>query len=56
MLRLVILAGEFFTRTEDPAYQLIGEQATKTCQRVDRSYTERFLSEAQNMQKVLTKT
>jgi hypothetical protein len=54
MLRLVILAGEFFARTEDPAYQAIGEQATKTCQRVDQSYTERFLSEAQNMQKVVT--
>ena len=55
LLRLVILAGEFFVRTEDPDYQRLGELATKTCQRVDRHYTERFLAEARSMQKVLAK-
>lgn len=53
LLRLVILAGEFFTRTEDPEYQRLAELATQTCQRVDRSYTERFLAEAASMKKVL---
>ncbi len=49
LLRLVILASEFFCRAEDPDYQRIAELATKTCQRVDRSYTDRFLAEAQAM-------
>ncbi|MBP7744493.1 MAG: DEAD/DEAH box helicase [Phycisphaerae bacterium] len=53
LLRLVILAGEFFVRTEDPEYQRIGELATKTCARVDEKYTQRFLSEAQSMQAVM---
>jgi hypothetical protein len=52
LLRLVILAGEFFTFTDDPEYQTISEQATKTCQRVDAKYTERFLAEATERQKV----
>ncbi|MEW6252676.1 MAG: DEAD/DEAH box helicase [Planctomycetota bacterium] len=52
LLRLVLLAGEFSGRTEDPEYQRIGELATRTCQRVDRHYTERFLSEARNMQTI----
>jgi hypothetical protein len=47
LLRLVILAGEFYLRTEDPDYELLAHRATQTCQRVDESYTERFLSEAQ---------
>ncbi|MBN2448610.1 MAG: DEAD/DEAH box helicase [Phycisphaerae bacterium] len=51
LLRLVILAQEFHIRTEDPAYQTIGEKATATCQRVDEHYTNRFLSEAENMAK-----
>jgi len=49
LLRLVILAGEFFVRTEDPDYQRIGELATATCQRVDPKYTNRFLAEARSM-------
>lgn len=46
LLRLVILAGEFFTYTEDPDYQRIGELATRTCRSVDPSYTDRFLADA----------
>jgi superfamily II DNA/RNA helicase len=49
LLRLVILAGEFYLRTEDPEYQRVGELVTRACERVDRSYTEHFLSEAQSM-------
>lgn len=49
VLRLVILAGEFFLRTADPDYQRLGELATATCQRVDQHYTDRFLAEAQSM-------
>jgi superfamily II DNA/RNA helicase len=56
LLRLVILAGEFFLRSADPEYQRIGELATRTCQRVDAKYTNRFLAEAQSMQEVLKKT
>lgn len=46
LLRLVILAGEFYTRTEDPDYQRLSEQAADTCRRVDPKYTDRFLAEA----------
>ena len=49
LLRLVILAGEFYLRTEDPDYQRLGEQTTQVCQRVDQNYTDRFLSEAKSM-------
>lgn len=45
LLRLVVLATEFFAYTEDPEYQSIAELATKTCRRVDPQYTDRFLSE-----------
>jgi len=53
LLRLVILAGEFLTRTTDPDYQRLAELALKTCQRVDAKYTDRFLSEAQAMRETL---
>jgi superfamily II DNA/RNA helicase len=56
LLRLVILAGEFYLRTEDPDYQRIGELATRTCERVDLKYTNRFLAEARNMQAALKKS
>lgn len=46
LLRLVILAGEFFTLTEDPDYQGISDAATAACQRVDARYTSRFLEQA----------
>lgn len=55
MLRLVILAGEFLTRTEDPDYERIAELTTKTCERVDKQYTEKFLKEAANMREVMKK-
>ena len=45
LLRLVILAGEFFTWKEDPMYQEIAQIATQTCQQVDPRYTDRFLSQ-----------
>ncbi len=53
LLRLVILAEEFFVRTEDPEYQQIGELTTKTCHRVDAGYTDRFLAEAHSMRAVV---
>ncbi len=53
ILRLVILAGEFLLRTEDPDYERMSELATQACQRVDESYTNRFLSEANNMRELL---
>jgi superfamily II DNA/RNA helicase len=52
LLRLVILAGEFFILTEDPDYQRIGELATKCCRRVDPRYTDRFLAEAEERRKL----
>lgn len=51
LLRLVILAGEFWQLTEDPDYQRIGELATKCCRRVEPRYTERFLAEAEDLRK-----
>jgi superfamily II DNA/RNA helicase len=52
LLRLVILAGEFFTQTDDPEYQVIGEKATQICHAVDPRYTDRFLAEAEAVKKV----
>ena len=46
LLRLAILAGEFFAFSEDPAYQEIAESSVRTCQRVDEQYTAHFLSDA----------
>jgi len=51
LLRLVILAGEFQVLTADPEYGRMCELATQCCQRVDASYTARFLEEAENMRK-----
>lgn len=51
LLRLVILAGEFFTLTQDPQYQSIGLSATAACRRVDPRYTDRFLAEAEGLRK-----
>lgn len=45
LLRLVIVAREFLTHTEDPDYATIGDQATRVCRSVDPSYTDRFLAE-----------
>ena len=52
LLRLVILAGELLAQTEDPDYERLGELATQTCHRVDPTYTDRFLQQAQEMQKL----
>jgi superfamily II DNA/RNA helicase len=52
LLRLVILAGEFLTRTEDPEYKRISELATETCRRVDERYTDRFLQHAAENKKL----
>ncbi|MCP4248952.1 MAG: DEAD/DEAH box helicase [bacterium] len=52
LLRLVILAGELSTRTEDPDYQRIAEQATRTCNSVDPSYTDKFLASAEEAKKL----
>ncbi len=46
LLRLVILAGEFHSLSEDPEYQRISELAAGCCRRVDASYTDRFLADA----------
>jgi superfamily II DNA/RNA helicase len=47
LLRLVILAGEFHTLTEDPEYQDIGRKVTEVCRQVDPTYTDRFLASEQ---------
>jgi superfamily II DNA/RNA helicase len=52
LLRLVILAGEFFAQTEDPDYQRISDTATRACHRVDPRYTDRFLEQAEEVRKL----
>lgn len=52
LLRLVILAGEFLTQTEDPDYQRIAEIATAACRRVDPRYTDRFLEQAAEVRRL----
>jgi len=53
LLRLVILAGEFMTRSGgDPDYQRIGELATQVCQKVDARYTDRFLAAEEEAKKL----
>jgi superfamily II DNA/RNA helicase len=47
LLRVVLLAGEFFARTEDPEYQRISEMALRTCRGVDPQYTSRYLEQAE---------
>jgi len=54
LLRLVILAGEFAAKTEDPDYQRISGLATRTCQRVDPRYTDRFLTQQQEVRQMLS--
>ncbi|GMU38931.1 MAG: DEAD/DEAH box helicase [Phycisphaerae bacterium] len=46
LLRLVILAGEFKEKTQDPHYAEIADRATRAAQQVDPRYTDRFLAEA----------
>lgn len=52
LLRLVILAGEFHTRTQDPDYAEISERATGACRQVDPTYTERFLQSESEAKKL----
>ncbi|TWT41742.1 ski2-like helicase [Phycisphaerae bacterium RAS1] len=52
LLRVVILAGEILTQSNDPDYARIVELATKTCRRVEPQYTERFLAEAAAVKKL----
>jgi len=52
LLRLVILAGELFSQTEDPDYQRLGELATRTCLKVDPRYTDRFLAQAEEVKQL----
>ena len=53
LLRLVILAGEFHTITEDLEYEAIGERVTRICHQVDPRYTDRFLAEAEQAGKLI---
>ncbi len=53
LLRLVTIADEFQTLTQDPAYGWIGEMATKCCQRVDPTYTDRFLADIREARKLV---
>lgn len=53
LLRLVILAGEFQEKTEDPQYEDIAKLCTTVCQQVDRRYTDRFLAEARSAPSLL---
>lgn len=53
LLRFVILAGELQARTEDPDYEQLAIKATETCRRVDETYTDHFLSEAQAMREAM---
>jgi len=52
LLRLVILAGEFTTLTQDPDYQRISDGATAACQQIDPRYTSRFLEQAEEVKKL----
>jgi len=44
LLRLVILAGEFFGKTGDPEFDEIATRVTDVCREVDPGYTEKFLA------------
>ncbi len=52
LLRLTILASEFFALTEDPEYQSISDASTAACQKVDPRYTSRFLEQAAETRKL----
>ena len=50
LLRLVILAGEFHTHSnEDPDYTRIADRATAICAQVDAAYTDHFLTQQQQV-------
>ncbi|MCH8966935.1 MAG: hypothetical protein IID43_04600, partial [Planctomycetes bacterium] len=53
LLRLTIVAGEFATRSGgDPEYERIGALATRVCQGIDPSYTDRFLAAEEESKKL----
>lgn len=52
LLRLTILASEFFSLTEDPEYQSLSDASTAACQKVDPRYTSRFLEQAAETRKL----
>ena len=56
LLRLVILAGEFHSWDGDPSYQEIAQAATRTCQQVDKRYTDRFLAQQDASRELLDTT
>ncbi|MCH8880127.1 MAG: DEAD/DEAH box helicase [Planctomycetes bacterium] len=50
LLRLVILAGEFHTHSnEDPEYIQIIDRATAICAQIDAAYTDHFLTQQQQV-------
>lgn len=46
LLRVVLLAAEFFERTRDPDYEELARRLTATTRQVDPRYTDRFLAKA----------
>ncbi len=54
LLRLVILAGEFRSLTDDPSYEEICGRVTTACSQVDPNYTERFLASEEESNKLLS--
>lgn len=43
LLRVVLLAHEFHELTDDPDYELLGQQVTEACEKVDPRFTRRML-------------
>jgi hypothetical protein len=57
LLRLIILAGEFTSRSDgDPDFVRIGELATMVCFQVDPRYTDRFLAAEAEMRRLAAAT
>lgn len=54
LLRLVILAGEFYRRTDDPEYDEIAARVTDICRDVDPGYTEKYLASEEESSGLLT--
>jgi len=44
LLRVVLLAGEFYEATEDPDYEIIGHRVEASCRAVDAKATEQVLA------------
>ncbi len=52
LLRLVTLAEEFHSMTEDPDYARVAELATRVCHGVDPRYTDKYLSDLKEIRKL----